>query len=146
MTASAPPGKPPLVRHLLETSLYVEDPARAQEFYQRLFGFPLAFADQRLSALALPGPAVLLLFRRDAFTKPGRTPGGLVPAHGGAGHLHLCFAIDAADLAVWQERLTTLGVPIESRVHWPRGSESLYFRDPDNHLLELATPGLWPDY
>ena len=29
---------------------------------------------------------------------------------------------------------------------WPRGGESVYFRDPDGHLLELATPGLWPGY
>ena len=26
------------------------------------------------------------------------------------------------------------------------GGESLYFRDPDGHLLELVTPGLWPNY
>ena len=29
---------------------------------------------------------------------------------------------------------------------WPRGGESLYFRDPDGHLVELATPGLWANY
>ncbi|MDQ3753396.1 MAG: glyoxalase, partial [Acidobacteriota bacterium] len=29
---------------------------------------------------------------------------------------------------------------------WNRGGTSLYFRDPDNHLLELATPGLWAIY
>ena len=28
----------------------------------------------------------------------------------------------------------------------PRSGESIYFRDPDGHLLELATPGLWPGY
>jgi catechol 2,3-dioxygenase-like lactoylglutathione lyase family enzyme len=29
---------------------------------------------------------------------------------------------------------------------WPRGGESVYFRDPDDNLLELATPGLWSIY
>ena len=29
---------------------------------------------------------------------------------------------------------------------WERGGRSLYFRDPDQHLLELATPGTWPIY
>jgi hypothetical protein len=31
-------------------------------------------------------------------------------------------------------------------VVWPEGSTSIYFRDPDGHLLELVTPGLWPNY
>jgi len=148
MTAPASSAKPavPAVRHLLETSLYVRDPARTQEFYQRLFGFPLAFADARLSVLALPGPAVLLLFRKDAHARPSETPGGAIPGHGGSGQLHLCFAIEAADLAPWEGRLAALAIPVESRVRWPRGSESLYFRDPDEHLIELATPGLWPNY
>jgi catechol 2,3-dioxygenase-like lactoylglutathione lyase family enzyme len=36
-------------------------------------------------------------------------------------------------------------VAIEGRVDWPRGAKSIYFRDPDGHLLELGTPGLWPN-
>ncbi|MEP7038442.1 MAG: glyoxalase, partial [Acidobacteriota bacterium] len=35
---------------------------------------------------------------------------------------------------------------IESKVKWERGGTSIYFRDPDKHLLELATPGLWTIY
>jgi len=31
-------------------------------------------------------------------------------------------------------------------VKWSRGGESLYFRDPDDHLVELATPGIWATY
>lgn len=146
MTVPGPEGKPPPIRHLLETSLYVADPERAQAFYQRLFGFPLLFADARLSALALPGPGVLLLFRQDAFQKPARTPGGIIPPHGGSGPLHLCFAIAATDLALWEARLLDLAIPVESRVSWPRGAESLYFRDPDRTLVELATPGLWANF
>jgi catechol 2,3-dioxygenase-like lactoylglutathione lyase family enzyme len=37
-------------------------------------------------------------------------------------------------------------VNIESRVKWPRGGESIYFRDPDDHLVELVTPGTWAIY
>ena len=53
-------------------------------------------------------------------------------------------AVAAADLPAWEARLAAQGVPIEGRTQWPRGSTSIYFRDPDGHLLELATPGLWP--
>ena len=38
------------------------------------------------------------------------------------------------------------GIAIKGRTKWPRGGESIYFRDPDGHVLELATPGLWPGY
>jgi len=38
------------------------------------------------------------------------------------------------------------GIPIEDRKTWDRGGQSIYFRDPDGHLLELATPGVWTIY
>ena len=37
-------------------------------------------------------------------------------------------------------------IEIESRVTWPGGGTSLYFRDPEGHLLELLTPGVWQIY
>jgi len=37
-------------------------------------------------------------------------------------------------------------VTIEGATDWSRGGRSIYFRDPDGHLLELATPGLWTVY
>ena len=46
----------------------------------------------------------------------------------------------------WEETLAAHAVAIEGRTDWPRGGTSVYFRDPDGHLLELATPGLWPGY
>ena len=73
-------------------------------------------------------------------------PGGLVPAHESGGPGHVAFAIDAAALPAWEARLAELQVAIESRVTWERGGLSLYFRDPDHRLVELATPGLWPSY
>ena len=46
----------------------------------------------------------------------------------------------------WRHCLAQNDVAIESRVDWPRGGASLYFRDPDGHLLELITPGCWAIY
>ena len=37
-----------------------------------------------------------------------------------------------------------LYVDVELTRAWPRGGRSLYFRDPDHHLIELASPGIWP--
>ena len=56
-------------------------------------------------------------------------------------------ATNRADaLAEWEARLAEEAIAIEGRTKWRRGGESIYFRDPDGHLLELATPGLWPGF
>lgn len=135
----------PPIRRVLETSLYVDDLDRARDFYRRLFGFETFFADERMRALGVPGGAVLLLFRKGATSRPGPTPGGVVPPHGGQGRLHVAFAIAAGEMNAWERHLEDQGVPVESRVTWPRGGVSLYFRDPDGHSVEVATPGLWPN-
>jgi catechol 2,3-dioxygenase-like lactoylglutathione lyase family enzyme len=59
--------------------------------------------------------------------------------------LHLAFAIPYGELAAWETHLGNQGVAVESQIDWPRGGTSLYFRDPDGHSLEVATPGLWPN-
>lgn len=131
---------------MLETSLYVSDLERSRSFYTQLFQFPAMVQDQRLCALDVCGRQVLLLFQKEA-TGPLPTPGGLIPPHGGDGaRLHVAFAIGRDDLDPWERRLAQGHISIESRVQWPRGGKSIYFRDPDEHLIELASPGLWPIY
>ncbi len=132
---------------VLETALYVADLQRSVDFYQRVLGFaPLDSEGTRMRTLAVGGEQVLLLFKAGATAAGAETPGGFVPGHDGGGRLHLAFAIDAEELAGWERRLGELGVTLESRVTWPRGGTSLYFRDPDGHSLELVTPGCWPIY
>jgi catechol 2,3-dioxygenase-like lactoylglutathione lyase family enzyme len=89
---------------------------------------------------------VLLLFVRGGSTAPNPVPGGTVPPHDGAGQLHVAFAIPADSLGTWERRLAEQGVAVEARVEPPQGGTSLYLRDPDGHLVELATPGLWEIY
>ncbi len=133
----------PPVTGVLETALYVADLARATEFYARLFGFKLLDGDARFSALEVPGRQVLLLFQRGASVAPILLPFGTIPPHDGTGRLHFALAIPASELEAWARHLEANGVRVESRLTWPRGGTSLYFRDPDGHLVELATPGVW---
>jgi catechol 2,3-dioxygenase-like lactoylglutathione lyase family enzyme len=139
-------GPCPRVNGVLETSLYVADLAASEEFYARVFGFGTFLLDHRMCAMGISSGQVLLLFRHGGSVHPSPTPGGTVPAHDGRGRLHLCFAIPGAELPVWEAHLERHAVPVESRVTWPKGGTSLYFRDPDGHSLEVATPGLWPNY
>ena len=114
--------------------------------YARLFGFPVLVEDERLCALDVAGTGVLLLFRKGGTTETVQVPGGAIPGHDGSGQLHYAFAIPADGLDRWVAHLMESGVEIESRMSWPRGGVSLYFRDPDGHLVELATPGVWATY
>ena len=136
----------PQVTGVLEASLYVTDVERSRRFYQDLFGFESLLEDDRLCALAVDGKQVLLLFRKQGSVNSVVIPGGTIPGHDGSGEQHLAFSIAASQLEPWRSRLQGQNVAMESTVRWPRGGESLYFRDPDNHLIELATPGVWSIY
>ena len=51
---------------------------------------------------------------------------------------HLAFAVDAADIPLFRQRLETLGVEIlPGRGRIEGEGDSLYFRDWDPHLFEL---------
>jgi catechol 2,3-dioxygenase-like lactoylglutathione lyase family enzyme len=136
----------PAIKGLLESVLYVADPDRAAAFYRDVLGLEVMFASPRLVALDAGRQGALLLFRRGWTSEDQPTPGGVIPGHEGEGRLHMAFAIAAEDYEPWRRRLAEAGVSLKSEVAWPRGGRSLYFDDPDGHVIELATPGLWPNY
>jgi catechol 2,3-dioxygenase-like lactoylglutathione lyase family enzyme len=82
---------------------------------------------------------VVLLFKKGA-SRSIQSP------HDGDGELHVAFAISSAELANWESWLRTRGIEVEEKRNWELGGSSLYFRDPDRHLVELATPGTWSVY
>ena len=136
----------PRIRRVVETALDCDDLAKSAAFYTTLLQTEPMVSGDRLVALDAGEGTVLLLFQRGLAAEPVPLPGGLVPAHDAGGPGHLAFAIDAADIPAWEARLAELGVEIESRVNWERGGFSIYFRDPDNRSVELASPGIWPNY
>ena len=136
----------PTLNAVLETALYVDDLSRGCRFYELVLGLSQIFRDERLAAYAVGDRSVLLLFRRGASTHTTHMPAGTIPPHDGSGPLHVAFAISAEALSQWERELARHGVAIEGTTELPRGGRSIYFRDPDGHLLELATPGLWTIY
>ncbi|KRR23087.1 VOC family protein [Bradyrhizobium retamae] len=131
---------------VIETALYVDDLDRARAFYEEVLSLEALTADPRFVAFDVGGRSVLLLFRRGSAPETIQLPGGTIPPHDGSGPIHMAFAIPAAQLPLWEKTLGEHNVAIEGRTDWPRGGKSIYFRDPDNHLLELATPGIWKIY
>ena len=130
----------PRTEGLLESSLYVNDVARSVGFYEKIFGFR-AIVDfgGRGCALEAGARQVLLLFKKGGSL-------AIESPHDGDGELHLAFAISAAELGGWEAWLAENGIAVEEKRVWELGGTSRYFRDPDRHLIEVATPGVWPIY
>ena len=136
----------PKIAGVIETAIHVANIERAAEFYTTILGLERMEGNDRFCAFNAGGRDVFLLFRGGGSAQPIQIPGGTIPPHGGSGPLHFAFAIAETDWDSWTKHLESNGVAMESVVRWPGGGRSMYFRDPDNHLVELATPGLWPNY
>ena len=130
----------PKTEGILESSLYVSDVPRSVRFYQEIFEFSVISEFGERGCAMHAGPRqVLLLFKKGASR-------AITSPHDGDGELHLAFAIPAAELANWESWLREKAITVEEKRSWESGGWSLYFRDPDRHLLELATPGTWSVY
>ena len=136
----------PRIEGLLETALYVADLPRSAVFFRDVMGLVPMFENDRLVAFDAGRQGVLLLFGSGASVDDMESPAGVVPGHDGSGPLHMAFAIAEESYDAWHRHLVACGVRIRGEMRWPRGGRSLYFEDPDGHVLEVATPGLWPNY
>lgn len=111
------------------------------------------------------GSTTLLLFQLGLTSKDFTTPnGGVGPGHGPSEsiipsllsdtlgdrtHLkqHFCFAVDSpAEVVQWDSHLQNLGVPITGRIDCDLGGKSVYFEDPDGHVGEVGSRGIWKHY
>jgi catechol 2,3-dioxygenase-like lactoylglutathione lyase family enzyme len=120
--------------------LYVIDLPRAVRFYEDTFGFHvISEFGERGCAMQAGIRQVLLLFKKGA-SRAMQSP------HYGDGELHVAFAIPSDELGNWESWFQTRGIAVEEKKQWELGGWSLYFRDPDRHLVELATPGVWSVY
>lgn len=136
----------PKLDRIIETAIYVEDLDRAARFYETVLQLAPLLKMERLYAYDVGGASVLLVFKRGASAQDMTSPVGTIPGHDAVGRIHVAFAIAADELAEWEARLAAHDVAVEGRTHWQAGGDSVYFRDPDGHMLEFATPGLWRTY
>ena len=129
----------PTILSLLESALYVDDMRRSVDFYERVLGLSVLYKSDRLSALRVPPGQLLLIITKGADAEPTVLPFGTLPPSDGQGQLHVAFAIPPDELDQWRASLEAHGVAIESFIEWPEGGQSLYFRDPDLHCIEVKT-------
>lgn len=129
---------------ILETCLYASDLEAAERFYGDVLGLQPFSRNPGRHVFFRCGEAVFLVFNPSATSRPpdlGADP--LIPPHGTQGPGHVAFAVPADELPDWRTQLERAGVKIESKVDWPGGGHSIYFRDPAGNSIELATRDIW---
>lgn len=126
------------ITKIKETCLYVADLAKSRDFYNGLLGFPVIGEVVGRHIFFKAGASVLLCFISEVSAKSEK-----LPPHFGGGHLHLAFEVTKSDYAATKEKVEQAGIAIEQEFDWGKGYLSFYFRDPDNHLLEVVMEGMW---
>ncbi|MFH2132269.1 MAG: VOC family protein [bacterium] len=136
--------EPNRIKGVLETCLYAEDLEKAETFYTQVLKLELLMKTPAKHLFFRCGDSMLLIFNPDTTRhQQSRVNGSLVPSHGTTGPGHMAFKVPRAEIKLWREWLIQQDVAIESEVDWPSGGQSLYFRDPADNSLELASPGIW---
>jgi catechol 2,3-dioxygenase-like lactoylglutathione lyase family enzyme len=134
---------------LVETALFVEDLSRACNFYEQILGLQKVRLSDRGCVFRVSEQRYFLLVERDAAHTPNKTASGEIlppvalPEHESRGPGHVAFGISKADVDHWRTKLAKDHVEILRDIEWETGARSLYFRDPDGHMIELASPGIW---
>src|SRR5262249_19313177 len=118
--------------------LNVSDVERSLAFYSQTLGLPAERVEAwRRGELRFPSVRVNEATIIDLVRAPAEA------ADRQENLAHFCLITDAEDLAAVSEQLTSAGVVIERGPGMRSGARgnalSLYFRDPDNNLIELRT-------
>ena len=109
-------------------------------FYEEVIEFRVITRfGERGCAMQAGTRQVLLLFKKGASVS-------VESPHDGNGELHVAFAITSNELGGWESWLENNEIAVEEKRAWEMGGQRLYFRDPDRHLIELATTGTWSVY
>ncbi len=137
-SAPAPTGPPIPVQSINHMTLSVSDPARSLEWYQGLFGMPVAARQAETVVLRVGAGPQFLALGGGASDTPRIT--------------HLCLSVDNFDDERVVQILAEHGVaasgesgPMQSRVRMrgaefggaPEGTPELYFGDPDGIVIQL---------
>jgi len=134
---------------VVETALFVEDLPRACGFYEQVLGLRRVKISDTGCVFRVADQRYLLIISRKAAHTPNKTASGDVlppcalPQQDGQGPGHIAFGIPKDEVDSWRQRLAKYNVDLLSEISWETGARSLYFRDPDGHMIELATAGIW---
>ena len=127
----------PTFNQIKETCLYVEDLSRTESFYHGKLGLEVIANVGGSHIFFRAGTSVLLCF----ISERSKVQKNL-PSHYASGHIHFAFEIEQNDYEACKQMITAENISIEHEESWGK-LKSFYFRDPDDHLVEVVMKGVW---
>jgi catechol 2,3-dioxygenase-like lactoylglutathione lyase family enzyme len=121
-----------------ETCIYVKNLDKTQDFYHGTLGLKVKGRIEGDHVFFEAGRSLLLCFIRE---KAQKTHG--LPSHGAEGCIHFALEVDPKDYVEAKLEILQKGISIEHEQEWAHNLHSFYFRDPDNHLVEIIQSGIW---
>lgn len=116
-------------------TLFVEDLEAAKQFYQKIFGLPVAFEDDDSAVFKFGNTLINLL----KITAAGELIEPATVASREAGS-RIVFTIDVDDVDAMCAELTARGVELlNGPMNRPWGVRTASFRDPGGHIWEIAS-------
>lgn len=113
------------IQGLNHITFAVRDMGHAVKFYSQVLGARLLCQSEQTAYLDLAG--IWLALNKGEPAPP-------------TGYTHIAFSIPEDKFYAWRQHLANQGIELEpDRSRHPDEGKSLYFRDPDGHLLELHT-------
>jgi len=121
-----------------ETCLYVSDLEQTSAFYSGKLGLERFAYVEGSHTFFRVGTSVLLCFLPEV-TKTKTH----LPPHFAEGNIHFAFEVEVKAYERCKQEVLDQGITIEHEEPWKGGFLSFYFRDPDNHLVEVVQKGMW---
>jgi len=126
------------IKKIKETCLYIKDLDITKRFYHDILGFPIINRKEGRHIFFRVGEDVLLCFIPEV-TKFDTH----LPPHYAYGEQHLAFEVSTTDYDAIKFELENQGIEIIHLQTWRGDIKSFYFKDPNDHLLEIVCEGLW---
>ncbi|PCJ86576.1 MAG: glyoxalase [Flavobacteriales bacterium] len=121
-----------------ETCLYVKDLEKTIGFYKDKIGLELFSYVKENHAFFRAGTSVLLCFNPEVSKNKTH-----IPRHFAVGEMHIALEVEIDDYKECKQKILAAEIEIEHEEKWSRGHLSFYFRDPDNHCIEIVQKGMW---
>ncbi len=126
------------IKQVKETCLYVKDLERSKKFYHDILGLQVYSMVENRHVFFKVGPSMLLCFQPEV-TKAEKN----LPPHFAYGIQHIALEVSPDTYTKWKAALQQKGVAVIHEQHWKASLYSLYFKDPDGHLIEIVPEGIW---